>query len=125
MISMIKFSDENIFIERWSNPKVKMFIDNLNREEYGTSVLVLAEVFHKLTKKSLQNAFEYVRNLMGALKMFAVTQDDLFSAMKNNTNINVNDKIHLATMKRNEIYTIISLDTDFDKDKTITREEVH
>lgn len=123
MICMSKFIDANIFIERWSNKRVKDFLDNLQREEYCTSVLVLAEVYHKLNKKNIRNAFEYIRSIMGAIKVHEITNDDLFQAIKSQLDINVNDKIHIATMKRNGLNTILSFDTDFDKDKTIIRDE--
>ena len=61
---------------------------------------------------------------MGTIKVYDMTQNDLFIAMKDSLDININDKIHIATMKRNNITVIISFDTDFDKDKTIFREEV-
>ena len=124
MISMIKFIDANVFIERWSNPKAKELTDNLDRDEYCTSVLVLAEVYHKLKKKGIKNSFEYIRNIMGSLKVHELTADDLFHAMKNDIDIDINDRIHIATMKRNNIPLILSYDTDFDKDKTISREEL-
>lgn len=121
---MSKFIDANIFIERWSNPKAEKFTESLQREEHYTSVLVLAEVYHKLQKKKVTLIFEYIRNIMGAIEIFDVTQDDIFTAMKSNLEININDRIHIATMKRNNIHTIISFDTDFDKDKSIRREEL-
>jgi|SRR3989338_2648202 len=123
MIYMTKFIDANIFIERWNNPRVRELIDNLRREEYCTSVLVLTEVYHKLKKKNVKNAFEYVRNIMGVIKVYDIITDDLFNAIKSTLEININDKIHIATMKRNGLSIIISYDTDFDRDKTITREE--
>lgn len=36
----------------------------------------------------------------------------------------INDKIHTAAMKNNGLNTIISYDKNFDKDKTIKREEL-
>ena len=124
MISMSKFIDANIFIERWSNPKVKEFTDSLDREEHCSSVLVLTEVYHKLRKKNIKTAFEYIRGIMGAVKIYDFTQEDLFNAMRNEVDININDRIHIATMKRNNISTIVSFDTDFDRDKSISREEI-
>jgi predicted nucleic acid-binding protein len=122
MTSMIKFIDANIFIERWSNEKVKSFIDTLEREKHATSILVLAEVYHKLKKKNIKNTFEYIRAIMGAIHVYDFIQDDLFTAMKNDIGTHINDRIHIATMKRKGITNIISFDTDFDKDKTIVRE---
>jgi len=61
---------------------------------------------------------------MGAIKVYDILQDDFFNAIKNTLNININDKIHLAVMKRNNIHTIVSFDRDFDKDGTIVREEI-
>ena len=119
---MIRFVDANIFIRRWSDPKIEQFVNSLCREEYATSVLVLAEVHHKL--KHFTEIFEYIRNIMGTLTVYDVTQEDFFNAMKSNLDININDKLHLAVMKRNNIRTITSFDTDFDRDKTIVREEV-
>ena len=124
MISSIKFVDANIFIERWSNPQVEEFTNSLRREQHCTSVLVLAEVQHKLKKKKVKNIFEYLRGIMGAIKVHDVIQEDLFNALKNPLDININDKLHLAVMKRNKISTIVSYDTDFDQEKEITREEV-
>ena len=121
---MIKFIDANIFIRRWIDPKTAEFINNLDRDRHCTSVLVLAEVYHKLKKKNVQDSFEYVRNIMGAIKVHDVVQHDLFTAMKDNIDININDKIHIAVMKRNNVHSIVSFDVDFDKDKTITREEI-
>ncbi len=120
---MSKFIDANIFIERWSNSNAKEFIDNLSNGDYATSVLVLSEVYYKLEKKKIKNNFEYLRIIMGAVTVFDITQNDFFEAMKNPLQININDKIHLATMKRNNIKTIMSYNKDFDKDKTISREE--
>ncbi len=120
---MIKFIDANIFIERWNSEKVRYFLDNLNREEHCTSVLVLSEVFHKLTAKKVQ-AFPYLRSIMGAIKVHNIEQSDLFTAMAMNIAININDRIHIAVMRRNNITTIISFDKDFDQDKTIQREEI-
>jgi len=121
---MTKFIDANIFIERWTNSKAKEFLDKLDREQHSTSVLVLAEVAHKLKKKNIKSYFEYIRNIMGAVKVHEITQDELFNALKNPLDININDKIHIATMKSHHYETIISYDTDFDKDKTINREEL-
>lgn len=122
-IFMTKFIDANIFIERWTSQRAKELVDNLRREEHCTSVLVLAEVYHKLKKKNVKSTFEYVRNIMGSIKVYDVLQDDLFTAVKSDIEINVNDRIHIAVMKRNGISTIVSFDTDFDKDTTIVREE--
>lgn len=124
MIYMIKFIDANIFIERWSNQKAEKFLDNLNREEYCTSILVLTEVYHKLTKKNIKNTFDYIRTIMGMIRVHEITQEDLFNAAKSPIEMNINDKIHIAVMKRNSIKTIVSFDTDFDNDKTIIREEI-
>lgn len=124
MISMIKFIDTNIFIERWSNPKVKEFTDFLNREEHCTSVLVLAEVYHKLKLKNIKNIFDYIRGVMGAINVYDFTKNDLFNAIKNPSDLNINDKVHIEIMKRNNVDTIISFDKDFDREKTIIREEL-
>ncbi len=124
MISSIKFIDAHIFIERWSNPRAEEFTNALQREQHCTSVLVLAEVQHKLRKKKVKNVFEYLRGIMGAIKVHGVIQEDLFNALKNPLDIGINDKLHLAVMKRNKISTIVSYDTDFDQDQEITREEL-
>ena len=124
MISTIKFIDANIFIGRWDSVNNKELLNNLNRDEHCTSVLVLTEVYHKLMKKKVQHSMEYIRAIMGAIKVYDLTQDDLFNAMKNQIDIDINDRIHIAVMKRNNIQTIISFDTDFDKDKTVIREEI-
>ena len=121
---MTKFIDTNIFLQRWTNPIIEQFLHSLNSEEYCTSVLVLAEVYHKLNKKGITHAFEYVRSIMGSIRVYDLTQEDLFNALKYQLSINVNDKLHLAVMKRNGISTIISFDKDFDKDKSILREEI-
>lgn len=123
MISTNKFIDANIFIERWTNPKAREFIDHLDHEHHFTSVLVLTEVYHKLMKKNIRHAFEYLRTIMGAIKVHEVTPNDLFNAMKDQTEMNINDKIHSAVMRRNNLITIVSFDTDFDRDKTLRREE--
>ena len=122
MTSTLKFIDANVFIERWSNPEAEAFTNNLDSEKHCTSVLVLAEVYHKLRKKGSKNAFEYIRAIMGSIKAYDFIQSDLFNAMKNPININLNDKIHIEVMKRNQINTIISFDKDFDMEKTIIRE---
>jgi len=124
MTFMIKFIDANIFIERWTNPKAQELIDNLDREKQCTSVLVLAEVYHKLKVKNVGNIFDYLRGILGSITVYDFTKDDLFNAIKNPADINVNDKIHIETMKRNKVNTIISYDKDFDRDKTIIREEL-
>ena len=124
MTSTLKFIDANIFIERWTNPKARDLIDSLDKGEYCTSTLVLAEVYHKLKLKEIKNVFDYVRTIMGALKVYEFYQTDLFNAMKNPVQININDKIHIEVMKRNNASIIISYDKDFDKDKTIKREEL-
>ncbi len=123
MTSTTKFIDANIFIKRWDTPKVKEFVDSLDRDMHCTSVLALAEVYHKLKKKNIENAFGYIRTVMGVIRVYDFIQDDMFEAMKNPADININDRIHLAIMKRNNISTIVSFDQDFDSDKTITREE--
>ena len=61
---------------------------------------------------------------MGSIQIFDVTQNDLFNAIKNPINIDINDKIHIEVMKNNNINTIISFDKDFDKDRTVIREEI-
>ena len=61
---------------------------------------------------------------MAGIKVYDLVQNDLFTAIKQDIDININDRIHIATMKRNSISTIISFDCDFDKDETILREEV-
>ncbi len=121
---MIKFVDANIFIERWSNEQAREFTDHLDREEHCTSVLVLTEVYHKLTRKNIKHAFEYIRTIMGAIKVYDFTQDDLFNAVKNVLPISINDKVHLAVMKRNNLSTIISFDSGFDQDSMVNREEL-
>ena len=121
---MTKFIDATIFIKRWSDPTAEALINSLKHESHSTSVLVLAEVYHKLNKKNLGSAFDYIRSLMGALTVFDITKNDLFNAIKNPVDININDKIHIEVMKRNNISTIITFDKDFDKVKTIKREEV-
>jgi predicted nucleic acid-binding protein len=124
MTSTPKFIDANVFIERWANPKARELIDNLDQGEYCTSTLVLTEVYHKLKLKGIKNVFDYVRTIMGALKVYEFYQTDLFNAMKNPIEMNINDKIHIEVMKRNGVSIIISYDRDFDKDKTIKREEL-
>ncbi|MBI2136033.1 type II toxin-antitoxin system VapC family toxin [Candidatus Woesearchaeota archaeon] len=121
---MIKFIDANIFIERWTNPKAQELIDQLDREMHCTSVLVLSEVYHKLKARKVGNIFDYLRGIMGSIAVHDFTKDDLFNALKNPADLNVNDKIHIETMKRNKVNTIISYDKDFDRDKTIIREEL-
>ena len=121
---MIKFIDANIFIERWSNPKAEQLTNSLNREKHSTSVLVLAEVYHKLKLKNIKNVFEYIRGIMGSINVYDFTQQDLFDAIKNPSGININDKIHISVMKNNNLDTIISFDKGFDRDKTIKREEL-
>ncbi|MBI2666688.1 type II toxin-antitoxin system VapC family toxin [Candidatus Woesearchaeota archaeon] len=121
---MMKFIDANIFIERWSNEKVREFTESLNREEHCTSVLVLAEVYHKLQKKRIVHTFDYLRGIMGAIKVFDIFQDDFFQAMKSFPNMGINDRLHLAVMKRNAISVIVSFDRDFDGEKNIIREEI-
>jgi predicted nucleic acid-binding protein len=123
MTSTISFIDANIFITRWSDEKAKALIDDLNSEEHCTSVLVLSEVYHKLSAKNLNNVFEYIRAIMGAIKVYDVTQNDLFNAMKNTAKIGINDRIHIEVMRRNGIMTMISYDKDFDKDSRIKRAE--
>ncbi len=123
MTYMTKFIDANIFVLRWSNPKVKEFIDSLGSGNYCTSVLVLAEVYHKLKQKNIENVFDYVRGIMGTIKVFDFTQQDLFDAMKDRSDLHINDKVHAAVMKNNSIRTILSYDADFDREKTIVREE--
>ncbi|MFH0752640.1 MAG: type II toxin-antitoxin system VapC family toxin [archaeon] len=118
-----KFIDANIFIERWSNQEARHLIDNLDSESHCTSVLVLAEVYHKLQKRGVKSSFEYIRTIMGTIKVHELTQNDLFNAMKNPLDIGINDKIHIEVMRRNNITAIISFDKDFDKNKTLTREE--
>ena len=120
---MTDFIDANIFLKRWSDLKVEKFINSLDRDKHKTSVLVLAEVSHKLENKQVKNTFEYIRDIMGKIEVLDVTRNDLFQALKNQTPIGVNDRIHLAVMKRNNIHAIISFDKDFDKDKTIKRIE--
>lgn len=120
---MTKFIDANIFIRRFNDPKVKEFTNQLNRDEHCTSVLVLAETYHKLKKYNVENTFGFFRTIMGAVEILDVTQSDFFLALTSNLDININDKIHIATMKRNSISTIISFDKDFEKEKTILREE--
>ncbi len=121
---MIKFVDANIFIQRWYNPKVEEFTNFLDRERHCTSVLVLIEVSHKLKMKGIDNVFNYIRGIMGSITVYDIIQEDFFNAMKSNLDMSINDKIYLAVMKRNNIHTIVSFDKDFDKDKTIKREEV-
>lgn len=124
MTSTTKFIDTNIFIERWANPKAEEFTDSLNREEHCTSVLVLAEVYHKLKLKGIKNVFDYIRGIMGTINIYDFTKNDLFNAIKNPSDLHINDKIHIEVMKRNNIDTIISFDKDFDREKTIKREEL-
>ncbi len=121
---MNKFIDANIFIERWSNEKVREFTQSLEREHHCTSVLVLAEVFHKLQQKRIETAFTYIRSIMGAIKVFDLTQDDLFQAIKSPSDLKINDRLHLAVMKRNGLSVIISFDKDFDRERGIVREEI-
>lgn len=120
MITMI-FIDATIFLERWSNDAAKAVTENINPEEYCTSVLVLSEVYHKLRNKGATQTFAFIRNMLGSLTIFDYLQQDLFDAMKNPVEININDKIHIAIMKMNNISEIISYDKDFDRDQLIRR----
>ncbi len=119
---MTEFVDANIFIERWTNSKAEKYLDELG-DNQCTSVLVLTEVFHKLNKKNISNAFQYLRQIMGVIEVYDITKNDLFNAMKNKIDININDKIHIEVMKRNNVVEIVSYDKDFDKDKIIIRKE--
>ncbi|MBU0461622.1 MAG: type II toxin-antitoxin system VapC family toxin [Nanoarchaeota archaeon] len=123
MTSMIRFIDANVFLTRWSDERSKALIDGLNSEEHCTSVLVLAEVYHKLAYRNANNVFEYIRTIMGAIKVQDITQSDFFNAVKNPAKIDINDKINIEVMRRNGILKIISYDKDFDKEQTIKREE--
>ena len=96
MISTTKFVDSNIFIERWSNEKAREFTDSLDREKHCTSVLVLAEVYHKLNKKNVENVFDFIRGIMGSIRVFNFTQQDLFDAIKSIADMNINDRINIA-----------------------------
>ena len=61
---------------------------------------------------------------MGSITVYEFTKDDLFNAIKNSSDLNINDKIHIEVMKRNNVNVIISFDKDFDREKTIKREEL-
>lgn len=124
MTSSIKFIDANVFVHRWDDPRIEEFINSLHRDHYCTSVLVLIETYYKLKQKNFTKVFEYIRSIMGTITVYDTTQEDLFNAMKSSLDVNINDKVHIATMKRNNITSIVSFDTDFDKDKGIVREEV-
>lgn len=121
---MTKFIDANIFIKIAEDENSEGFFEGLNLNEHFTSVLVLAEAYHKLTKKNLRNVFQYMRLIMSAVTVLDIGQSDFFNAIKNPSDLNINDKIHIEIMKRNSIDTIISFDKDFDRDKTIKREEI-
>ena len=120
----MKFIDANVFIYRWNNPKVKEFVDSLEPGHYATSVLVLAEVYHKLRILKIDASESYCREIMGIIKVLDITQNDFFWALRSDLQIPINDRIHIATMKHHGLSTIISFDKDFDQDKTIIREEV-
>ncbi|MBI2139456.1 type II toxin-antitoxin system VapC family toxin [Candidatus Woesearchaeota archaeon] len=119
---MTKFVDANIIIDSWSDPAVKKLVSEFNKEEYATSVLALAEAYHKLQKKGIENLFELFRELLANITVYDVSIGDFFNAIKSNAPLSINDKLHIEVMKRHDISTIISFDKDFDKVKTITRE---
>jgi len=118
-----KFIDSNVFLKRWIDPNCAKLIESLDREKHCTSVLVLAEVHHLLTKKNINGVFDYLRSILGTISVFDFTQEDLFNAIKSPDSFDINDKINIEVMKRNNISTIISFDKDFDRVKTIKREE--
>lgn len=123
MNSTTSFIDTNIFLTRWSDERSRALIDSLDSEQHCTSVLVLAELCHKLTVRNASNVFDYMRAIMGAIKVHDVIQNDLFNALKSPIKIDINDKINIEVMRRNSIVTMISYDKDFDKDRTIRRVE--
>ena len=123
MTSMIKFIDANIFLKKWIDAKSAKLVENLDREKHCTSVLVLSEVHHLLTRKNISGAFDYLRSVLGRINVFDFIQEDFFNAIKNGQSFDINDKVNIEIMRRNKISTIVSYDKDFDMVKTIKREE--
>jgi len=123
MTSTIKFIDANIFLKKWIDAKSAKLVENLDREKHCTSVLVLSEVHHLLTRKNISGAFDYLRSILGRITVFDFVQEDLFNAIKNEQSFDINDKVNVEIMKRNNINTIVSYDKEFDRVKTIKREE--
>ena len=123
MTSTTKFIDTNIFIERFSNPLAKNLTDHLDPEKHFTSVLVLSELYHKLQQKRIMSISSYIKGIMSAIRVEPITQNDLFNAMRNNSMLEINDRIHLEVMKRNNAHVIVSYDKGFDADPIIEREE--
>ncbi|HII71268.1 TPA: type II toxin-antitoxin system VapC family toxin [Candidatus Woesearchaeota archaeon] len=119
--STIRFIDANIFLSRWDDAAARDYLETLDPEKDYTSVTVLGEVYHVLTRKGVDDVFRLIRRLMAMTTVLEVTQDDLFNAVKNPIDIEINDKISIAVMRRNGIDTILSYDKGFDQDKTIKR----
>ena len=122
MTSMTKFVDANIIIRSWSDEAAEKLLDSFNKNEHATSVLALAEAYHKLEKKGIKDLFEFFRELLAGMEVFDITLEDFFNAIKNDLPLSINDRLHIEVMKRNDVRAIISYDKDFDHVPTITRE---
>lgn len=123
MTSMTKFVDANIIIKSWSDEASEKLIDRLTKEEHATSVLALAEAYHKLEKKGIRNLFGFFREVLAGMEVFDITLEDFFNAIKNDLPLSINDRLHIEAMKRNDVRAIISYDKDFDHVSAIKREE--
>ena len=132
---MLVFLDTNIFLYSVGRPHPERdaCVHILDRVADGsldstTNTEVVQEVLYVLIRRGLR---QEALALSGAIvtmfpDLFSVTRDDVSSArdlLKRYPGLPVRDAIHAASMIRNQVQTIVSVDSDFDVVSEIRRIE--
>ena len=91
-----------------------------------TDAEVLQEILHRYTainrRDAIQPAFDAVLNAVD--EVYPVTEKDALRAREivlGSTELSARDAIHIATMERNQVETILSFDRGFDQYPGIVR----
>lgn len=127
------FLDTNIFLYAAgaSHPRREACAKVLRRVADGTldatiNSEVVQEILYVLTRRGRRDdALKLARHLTALFPdLLAVTRDDVLGAcelLRQYPRLSVRDAIHVATMLRNGLNTVVSVDTDFDQVSEIRR----
>ena len=128
------FIDANIFVAYYINKgkdgeRARQFLKKVadGGQNAATSALVINEVCHFFMERAEFSQVEKVHQQLTSIPNLSILAvDDRITRLSIDfmrNGLGVSDAYHAATMKINNISTICSFDTDFDKAKGIKRQE--
>lgn len=128
------FIDANVFITYYldrgkEGERARQLIKKLTGGEQNaaTSALVINEVCHIVMQRDGLGPVEKVHQQLTSMPNLSILAvDDRITRLSiefMRNGLGVSDAFHAATMKTNNISTICSFDKDFDKVKSIKRQE--